>query len=89
MKKWKFTTALACLGAFILWTCLLQFVDVRPIGPEGSGVGFAAINGWFHELTGVHMALYTITDWLWPLLLIVAAAALIWSIHTLLHLSIS
>lgn len=64
MKKWKFTTALACLGAFILWTCLLQFVDVRPIGPEGSSVGFAAINDWFHELTGVHMALYTITDWL-------------------------
>ena len=64
MKRWKFTTALACLGAFILWTCLLQFVDVRPIGPEGSSVGFAAINDWFHELTGVHMALYTITDWL-------------------------
>ena len=64
MKKRKFAAALACLGAFILWTCLLQFVDVRPIGPEGSSVGFAAINDWFHELTGVHMALYTITDWL-------------------------
>lgn len=22
------------------------------------------INGWFHNLTGVHMSLYTITDWL-------------------------
>ena len=64
MKKRKFTAALACLGAFILWTVLVQFVHVRPIGPEGSGVGFAALNGWFHNLTGVHMALYTITDWL-------------------------
>ena len=64
MKKRKFATALACFGGFILWTVLVQFVHVRPIGPEGSGVGFAALNGWFHNLTGVHMALYTITDWL-------------------------
>ena len=64
MKKRKFTAALACFGAFVLWTWLVQFVHVQPIGPEGSGVGFAALNGWFHNLTGVHMALYTITDWL-------------------------
>ena len=64
MKKRKFTTALACFGGFILWTVLVQFVHVRPIGPEGSAVGFAALNGWFHEFTGVHMGLYTITDWL-------------------------
>ena len=39
-------------------------MDVRPIGPNGSCVGFAAINGAFHALTGVHWALYTLTDWL-------------------------
>ena len=27
-------------------------------------MGFAAINGAFHALTGVHWALYTLTDWL-------------------------
>lgn len=64
MKKRKLAAALVCLGAFVLWTILVQFVHVRPIGPEGSAVGFAALNGWFHNLTGVHMALYTITDWL-------------------------
>ena len=64
MKKRKLTAALACFGAFVLWTWLVQFVQVRPIGPEGSAVGFAALNGWFHDLTGAHMALYTITDWL-------------------------
>ena len=64
MNKQKFTVALACLGAFIFWTWLQQFVHVRPIGAEGSSVGFAALNGWFHKLTGVHMALYIITDWL-------------------------
>ena len=50
--------------AFVLWTILVCFVDVRAIGPEGSSVGFAALNGFVHELTGVNWFLYTITDWL-------------------------
>ena len=49
---------------FLLWTWLVCHVDVRPIGPEGSSVGFAGVNGWFHDLTGVNMTLYHITDWL-------------------------
>lgn len=49
---------------FLLWTLAVSRVDVRPIGPEGSCVGFAALNGAFHRLTGVHMGLYTATDWL-------------------------
>ena len=56
--------ASALLTAFVLWTAALFLVDVQPIGPEGSSVGFAALNGSFHRLTGVHMALYTLTDWL-------------------------
>lgn len=52
------------LSAFILWTILVSHVDVQPIGPNGSSVGFAAVNGAFHRRTGVHWALYTLTDWL-------------------------
>lgn len=52
------------LASFLLWTFLISFVDVQPIGPQGSAVGFAAINRIFHDLTGVHMTLYHITDWL-------------------------
>ena len=52
------------LGAFVLWTAALRRIDVQAIGPRGSRVGFAAVNGWFHELTGVHMSLYQLTDWL-------------------------
>ena len=52
------------LAAFVLWTFLVVSVDVRPVGPEGSSVGFAAINGPVHEAIGVHWSLYTITDWL-------------------------
>lgn len=50
--------------AFIIWTVLIQFVDVRPLGQNGTDIGFAGFNCWFHELTGVHMNLYIITDWL-------------------------
>lgn len=56
--------ALAWLGAFILWTLLVRFVDVQPIGPLESTVGLASINGAFHQFTGVHLSLYNLTDWL-------------------------
>ena len=50
--------------AFILWTILVNHIDVRAIGPNASCVGFATINGFLHSLTGVHMELYIATDWL-------------------------
>ena len=50
--------------SFLVWTVLICFVDVRVIGPRESSVGFAALNGYIHELTGVNMPLYVITDWL-------------------------
>ena len=56
--------ALALIVAFVLWTCILCIADVAPIGPEGSVVGLSTMNGSFHALTGVNMALYTVTDWL-------------------------
>lgn len=52
------------LAAFVLWTVAVCRIDVQPIGPNGSSVGFAALNGWVHKLTGVHMGLYVLTDWL-------------------------
>ena len=51
-------------AVFVLWTVLVCFVDVRAIGPQGSSVGFATLNGYIHDLTGVNMRLYVITDWL-------------------------
>ena len=49
---------------FIIWTLVIQKVDVQPIGVKGTNIGFATINCWFHKLTGVNMVLYFITDWL-------------------------
>lgn len=57
-------TGTALLAAFVLWTALVQLVDVRPVGQNGTCVGLAAFNVWFHGLTGAHMVLYVITDWL-------------------------
>lgn len=52
------------LVLFALWTVLVQRVDVHPMGQTGTAVGFAALNGWVHGMTGVHLWLYTLTDWL-------------------------
>ena len=55
----------ACLLAtFVTWTVLVRLVDVQMIGPRESSVGFANLNGYVHNLTGVNMFLYVITDWL-------------------------
>lgn len=58
------TASIGLTGAFALWTLLVQVIDVQAVGPQGTSVGFATLNVWFHELTGVHMPIYTITDWL-------------------------
>lgn len=47
-----------------MWTLAVVSVDVKPVGVNGTSVGFATLNTWFHNLTGVNMTLYTITDWL-------------------------
>lgn len=59
-----FITGFVLLLAFAVWTILIQTVDVRPVGGCGTEIGFADFNRWFHNFTGVHMMLYSITDWL-------------------------
>ncbi len=39
-------------------------MDVRPIGPGGSPVGFSALNEAARSFFGVHLRLYFLTDWL-------------------------
>lgn len=62
-KKSLLWAAVSAL-AFALWTVLIQTADVRAVGQNGTDIGFAALNKWFFNLTGVHMTLYTVTDWL-------------------------
>jgi len=63
-QQTRLRIALTLLAAFTLWTAAVCFVDVGAIGPQASTVGFASINRFVHTLTGVHMVLYTVTDWL-------------------------
>ena len=63
-NKKRLVLGASLIVAFVLWTVFVCLVDVQPIGPEGSSVGFATLNGFVHELTGVNWVLYTITDWL-------------------------
>lgn len=62
--KTKITAVFAALFiiAFVIWTVAVCNFDVRAIGPEGTSVGFAALNGFVHDNVGVNMTLYTVTD---------------------------
>ena len=62
--KKQLRAGIGLLVLFVLWTVLIRCVDVQAVGPKGTKVGFAAWNVWVHHLTGVHMTLYTVTDWL-------------------------
>ena len=64
MKKRSLYIAIGLLAAFVLWTAAICLIDVQAIGPQESTVGFATLNRFVHNLTGVHMPLYTLTDWL-------------------------
>ena len=62
--KKQLITGVSLMLVFVIWTWLIQKVDMQPVGQKGTDVWFAVLNCWFHKLTGVHMGLYTITDWL-------------------------
>ena len=64
MKKTKngAIVAVSLLASFVLWTIAVCIVDVQPVGPQDSSVGFAAFNLFVHDLTGTNFDLYTITD---------------------------
>ena len=65
MKEKKlFISGIILIIVFIIWTILIQVVDVQSVGVNGTNIGFATINIWFHKLTGENMMIYHITDWM-------------------------
>lgn len=52
------------IAAFLVLTWLIMNVDVKPLGVNGTDIGFSTINCWFHDVTGVNMTMYVITDWM-------------------------
>lgn len=63
-EKRAFCIGALMITAFAVFTLLIQWIDVQSVGVNGTSVGFAALNTWFHRLTGVHMRIYHVTDWL-------------------------
>lgn len=48
--------------AFIVFTILVKFVDVQPIGPNASEVGFASLNDVVYKMFKYNQTLYDITE---------------------------
>lgn len=63
-KKRDLLSGFILLTTFVVWTILIQYIDVKKAGPNETEIGFATFNVWFHKVTGEHMSIYTITDWL-------------------------
>ena len=53
---------LLLLALFFVFTLLVCFVDVQPIGVALSEVGFASLNGSVNDFFGAHKSLYTVTE---------------------------
>ena len=67
MKNRRLVTlslAVLMIFTFIVLTLLLKIYDVEKCGPNDSSVGFASFNSYIHNLTGVNLDLYLVTDWL-------------------------
>ena len=52
----KYALAIILLILFAALTALVQRVDVQPIGPNGSEIGFAGVNMRVHEKLGENEA---------------------------------
>lgn len=63
VKKAGLIRGAAFMALFLLLIAVLKTVDVQPIGPHGSRVGLATLNGAFRGLLGgTHMLWYDVTE---------------------------
>ena len=72
MKKRNIITSITLIILSIVFTLLVKYIDVKPIGPNESLVGFADINKLFYNLIGSNMVIYKITEILGIIPLLIA-----------------
>ncbi len=72
MKKRNIITSITLIMLSIVFTLLVKYIDVKPIGPNESLVGFADINKLFYNLIGSNMVIYKITEILGIIPLLIA-----------------
>ena len=68
-----FALGAACMVLFLIFIVLVKTVNVAPIGPQETSVGFSAINGAFHALTGFSKLWYLLAKGLGILAILVVA----------------
>ena len=76
---------LILLAAFLVFTLLICFVDVQPIGVASSYVGFASLNKAVNEFFGAHKTIYTLTEVLGYLTWLVVAFFGLLGLSQLVH----
>ncbi len=64
MKIKKFILPFLLLLLSVVFTICVKTIDVQPVGPENSLVGFASFNYAIHLKVGTGLLWYNITDWL-------------------------
>ena len=72
MKKYVLPSIL--LICFVVFTILVRCIDVQPVGPENSLIGFATVNTAVHNFFGEHHLWYQLTQVFGVLAIGVAAA---------------
>lgn len=71
LRTGKFLIAEALLALFVIFTVLVKMADVKAIGPEGSKVGLATLNGPVASFLPFNVFFYTISEILGIVLLVV------------------
>ncbi len=62
MSAQKYTKPIVLFAMTLVFSLLTFFVDRRPIGLEGTSVGFAAINGFIRDMLGYNSVMDLISD---------------------------
>lgn len=70
----KFANSYIFASLFVFFSLWLRLFDVQAVGPEGSRIGFAGLNVAVHELFGMHLFWYELTQILGYAAILVAAA---------------
>lgn len=61
-RKWILILGILLALLFCLWTLGVCMLDVAPIGPLGSEIGFSSLNGAFARSWGTHDTWYTVSE---------------------------
>lgn len=71
-KRYSFRFGGVMIIIFIIYTFAVKFIDVKPIGPEKSKVGFAAINSFFRDRIEFNSFWYKISEFFGMLVILTA-----------------